>query len=99
MSSNYSPCVDVGLRRRCSHSNSLIVGPYRIPTTWPSRCEAVLLPTTWLGGCELISCCSARRTAVSFVDIVVPRGGGAGRLEIAGEGNSNDMFQRKSRQR
>jgi hypothetical protein len=32
------------------------------------------------------------------VDIVVPRGGGGG-LEIGGEGNSNDMFQRKNRQR
>ncbi len=98
LSANYSPCVDLGLRRRCSHSNSLIFGPYPIPNTWLSRCEADFLPTAWLGGCALISCCPARRTAVSFVDIVVPRGGGGG-LEIGGEGNSNDMFQRKNRQR
>jgi hypothetical protein len=73
--------------------------PYPIPTTWLSRCEAVFLPTTWLGGCELISCCPARLAAVSFVDIVVPRGGGGG-LEIAGKGNvQRHMFQRKNRQR
>jgi hypothetical protein len=55
------------------------------------RCEAIFLPTAWLGSCELISCCPARRTAVSFVDIVVPKGGGGGGLEIGGEGTSNDI--------
>jgi hypothetical protein len=91
LSGNYLPCVDLGLRRWCSHSNSLIFGPHPIPNTWLSRCEADFLPTAWLGGCELISCCPARRTAVSFVDIVVPRGDGGGGLEIEGEGTSNDI--------